>query len=101
MGEGVLVGSISMGVGLDLDLVVVLGLAEGLFPSPTRDDSLLPDPERPATGDELPLRPQSVEREPRQLRAALPGATRQVLCVPRGDLRRNVERVPSRWVLQV
>ena len=46
MGEGVLVGSVSMGVGLDLDLVVVLGLAEGLFPSPTRDDSLLPDHER-------------------------------------------------------
>ena len=55
MGEGVLVGSVSMGVGLDLDLVVVLGLAEGSSPSPTRDDSLLPDHERAATGDELPL----------------------------------------------
>jgi RecB family exonuclease len=101
MGEGVLVGSISMGVGLDLDLVVVLGLAEGLFPSPTRDDSLLPDHEREATGDELPLRAQSVERQHRQLLAALAGATCHVLCVPRGDLRRNIERVPSRWVLQI
>ena len=101
MGEGVLVGSVSMGVGLDLDLVVVLGLAEGLFPSPTRDDSLLPDHERSTTGDELPLRSQSVERQHRQLLAALAGARRQVLCVPRGDLRRNVERVPSRWILQI
>jgi hypothetical protein len=101
MGEGVLVGSVSMGAGLDLDLVVVLGLAEGLFPSPTRDDSLLPDHERGSTGDELPLRSQSVERQHRQLLAALAGARRQVLCVPRGDLRRNMERVPSRWVLQI
>ena len=101
MGEGVLVGSVSMGVGLDLDLVVVLGLAEGLFPSPTRDDSLLPDHERTSTGDQLPLRSQSVERQHRQLLAALAGARRQVLCVPRGDLRRNMERVPSRWILQI
>jgi ATP-dependent helicase/nuclease subunit B len=101
MGEGVLVGSVSMGVGLDLDLVVVLGLAEGLFPSPTGDDSLLPDHERQAAGDELPLRAQGVERQHRQLLAALAGASRHLLCVPRGDLRRNMERVPSRWVLQM
>ncbi len=101
MGEGVLVGSVSMGVGLDFDLVVVLGLAEGLFPSPTRDDSLLPDHERARTGDELPLRSQSVEDQHRQLLAALAGARSQVVFVPRGDLRRNVERVPSRWILQI
>jgi RecB family exonuclease len=47
------------------------------------------------------LRSQSVERQHRQLLAALAGATRHVLCVPRGDLRRNIERVPSRWVLQM
>jgi hypothetical protein len=101
MGEGVLVGSVGMGVGLDMDLVVVLGLAEGTFPSPTRDDSLLPDQERESTGGELPLRSQEVDRQHRQLLAALAGASRQVLCVPRGDLRRNVERVPSRWILQM
>jgi ATP-dependent helicase/nuclease subunit B len=101
MGEGVLVGSISMGVGLDLDLVVILGLAEGLFPTTTRDDSLLPDHERQATGDELPLRASRVETQHRQLLAALAGASRHVLCVPRGDLRRNIERVPSRWVLHI
>jgi RecB family exonuclease len=101
MGEGVLVGSVSMGVGLDLDLVVVLGLAEGLFPTPTHDDSLLPDHERTSTGDELPLRSQRVERQHRHLLAVLASASHQVLCIPRGELRRNIERVPSRWILQI
>lgn len=101
MGEGVLVGSIAMGVGQDLDLLVVLGLVEGSFPSPVHDDSLLPDHEREATGDELPRREQAVERQHRQLLAALAGAARQLLCMPRGDLRKSAERVPSRWALEV
>lgn len=100
-GEGVLVGSVEMGIGLDLDLVVILGLAEGSFPSTVRDDSLLPDRERAATGDELGLRAARVERQHRHLRGSLASARRQVLCVPRGDLRRSVERVPSRWVLDI
>ena len=98
-GDGVLVGSVEMGIGLDLDLVVILGLAEGSFPATVRDDSLLPDHERARTGGELALRADRVERQHHQLLAALAGARRQLLCVPRGDLRRSVERVPSRWVL--
>ncbi|HEY3942896.1 MAG TPA: PD-(D/E)XK nuclease family protein [Acidimicrobiales bacterium] len=101
IGEGVLVGPIAMGVGLDLELVIVVGLAEGLFPSPTRDDSLLPDHERRVAGDELSLRAQGVERERRHLLAALAAGERHLLCVPRGDLRHSSERVPSRWVLEV
>ena len=100
-GDGVLVGSVEMGIGLDLDLVVILGLAEGSFPSTVRDDSLLPDHERARTGGELALRADRVERQHHQLLAALAGAGRQLLCVPRGDLRRSVERVPSRWVLDL
>ncbi len=101
MGEGVFVGPVSMGVGLDLDLVVVLGLAEGVFPSPTRDDSLLPDHERVAAEGELPLRAATVDKRHREILAALAGSSRQMLCVPRGDLRGGRERVPSRWVLDV
>ncbi len=48
-----------------------------------------------------PLRADRVERQHRQLLAALAGARRQLLCVPRGDLRRSAERVPSRWVLDL
>ena len=101
MGEGVLVGSLSMGAGLDLDLVVVLGLAEGLVPSPVHEDSLLPDTEREATAGELPRRAQRVGTQRRQLLASLAGSSRQLLCIPRGDLRRNIERVPSRFVLDL
>jgi ATP-dependent helicase/nuclease subunit B len=100
-GEGVLVGPITMSIGLDLDLVIVLGLAEGTFPAPVRDDSLLPDLERQAAGDELPLRQQRIEREHRQLLATLAGSSNHVLGVPRGDLRRSSERIASRWVLDI
>lgn len=100
-GDGVLVGSVDMGIGLDLDLLVVLGLAEGSFPATVRDDSLLPDRERARTSGELALRGERVERQHHQLLAALAGAQRHLLCVPRGDLRRSVERVPSRWVLDL
>ncbi len=100
-GDGVLVGPITMGIGLDLDLVILLGLAEGTFPAPVRDDSLLPDLERQAAGDELPLRHQRIEREHRQFLATLAGASNRVLGVPRGDLRRSSERIASRWVLDI
>jgi hypothetical protein len=101
LGEGVLVGSVEMGIGLDLDLVVVLGLAEGSFPTTVRDDSLLPDAERARAGGALPLRGARVAQQHRQLLASLAGARTHLLCTPRGDLRRSAERVPSRWLLDV
>lgn len=100
-GEGVLVAPLAFAVGLDLDLVVVLGLAEGTLPGPVRDDSLLPDAERQRTGGELPLRRERVGRDQRRLWAALAGAERHLLCAPRGDLRASNERVVSRWLLAV
>ena len=100
-GEGVLVGPVTMGAGVDLDLVIVVGMAEGTFPATLRDDSLLPDDEREATGGELPLRSGQVDRLHHQFLATISGAGSQTLCVPKGDLRRSRERVPSRWVLDV
>lgn len=100
-GTGVLAGDVGMGLGLDLDLVVVLGLVEGAFPSPVREDSLLPDMEREAAAGELALRRQRIDTQHRQFLAALAAAGTCVLCVPRGDLRRTSERVPSRWALDV
>jgi len=101
MGEGLLVGSLRMGVGLDLDLVIVLGLAEGLLPAPVHEDSLLPDDERKAAGGELALRSEEMDRQRHELLATLAGARHQLLGVPRGDLRQANQRVPSRWVTAI
>jgi RecB family exonuclease len=98
-GEGVLVGPLSFAVGLDLDLVVVVGMAEGSLPATVQGDSLLPDDERRRLDGELPLRRDRVGRDHRQLIAALSAANRQLLCAPRGDLRASSERVASRWLV--
>lgn len=100
-GTGVLVGPVSLGLGLDLDLLIVVGLAEGTFPAASREDSLLPDDHRVATEGELALRGGQVDRLHRWFLAALAGATAQVLTIPLGDLRRSRDRVPSRWALDV
>lgn len=99
LGQGVLVGRPSDTLGVDLDLVVVLGLSEGVFPSRPREDSLLAEHERAVVADELPPRHTRIATQHRHLLAALASARRRVLVHPRGDLRRSVERAPSRWLL--
>ena len=54
LGDGILMGHVALGLGLDLDRVFVCGLAEGLFPARVRDDSLLPDADRRATDGRAP-----------------------------------------------
>lgn len=99
-GRGVLVGTMSSALGVDLDLVVVLGLAEGVLPTQPREDSLLSDAERQVVADQLPPRRDRVGVEHRHLLAALAASSgERVLVYPRGDQRRSIERAPSRWVL--
>jgi ATP-dependent helicase/nuclease subunit B len=99
-GDGILMGHVALGLGLDLDRVFVCGLAEGLFPTRVRDDSLLPDAERRVTEGELPLRSSRVDDDHRRFLAALASASgERVLFFPRGDLRRTTERTPSRFLL--
>ena len=99
LGQGVLVGSMSAALGVDLDVLIVLGLAEGVCPARVREDSLLPDVEREAVREELSLRAERIGAQHRQLLAALAGAEHRVLVYPRGDLRRSMVRPPSRWLL--
>jgi ATP-dependent helicase/nuclease subunit B len=100
-GNGVLVAPLSFAVGLDLDLVVLLGMAEGSLPATLHDDSLLPDHERERVGGELPLRRERVGRDHRRVLAALASAGQHLLSSPRGDLRASNERVASRWLIDV
>ena len=100
-GDGLLMGHVALGLGLDLDRVFVCGLAEGLFPTRVHDDSLLPDADRRATDGALPLRASRVDDDHRRLLAALASASEaRVFLFPRGDLRRTTERVPSRFLAQ-
>ena len=48
LGDGILMGHVGLGLGLDLDRVFLCGMAEGTFPARVRDDSLLPDTDRRA-----------------------------------------------------
>ena len=78
----------------------VCGLAEGVFPAPPGDDPLLADADREALEGEMPLRSDRVATDQRALLAALASTTgARVMSFPRGDLRRNTERVPSRFLL--
>jgi hypothetical protein len=100
LGEGLFVGRVGQALGLDLDRVFILGMAEGTFPSRRSDDSLLPDAERASLGGALAQRSNDVNNDHRLFLAALSSAAQSsVLFFPRGDLRRSSERVHSRWLL--
>ena len=99
-GEGVLVGRIDAVVGLDLDVVYVLGMIEGVFPARPRDDALVPDAERAAAGEDVPLRGARAAEAHRVYLAALASAPRRVLSFARGDQRRGRDQRPSPWLLR-
>jgi ATP-dependent helicase/nuclease subunit A len=98
-GEGVLVAPLSSAIGLDVDVVFVLGLSEDLYPGRYREDSLLPERARAAAGGELPTFQQRAGRQHRCLLAAFAAAPSVVASFPRGDLSRRGRRLPSRWLL--
>lgn len=100
LGRGVHVGRLAGALGLDVDLVVVLGCTEGTLPAAVIEDSLLPDRDRVLAGGQLRLSTDRIAVQQRALLAALAAAPdAAVLSSPRGDLRRSVERPASRWLL--
>lgn len=104
-GVGVLVAPISAAIGLDVDTVYVCGLAEGTFPGRLREDALLPEKAREATAlsnttPELTSYRERLDTRHRQLLAAFASGRQQtVASFPRGDLRRQSQNLPSRWLL--
>ena len=97
-GEGILVGPVSAAVGLDVDLVFVVGLAEDAYPGRFREDALLGKDVRDRVG-ELSGAGDRLDAQRRNLYASFAAAPRVVASFPRGDLRRSTERLPSRWLL--
>lgn len=100
LGQGIQVGDLESVYGLDLDLVVVLGMAEGWYPPRHRDDPLLPDAELSEAGLADPLgRPDRAD-ERRDHLAALAAGAEVVLLAPRSDPRGQRELQPARWLLE-
>ena len=98
-GRGVLVGPLPSAIGLDVDLVFVIGLAEDTAPGRISEDALLPDRARALTAGQLPSVRDRVDRAHRHLLASFAAAPHVVASFPRGDLRRSTLRLPSRWLL--
>lgn len=100
LGQGVQVGDLESVYGLDLDLVIIVGMAEGWYPPRERDDPLLPDHELSDAGlaDALGRPDRSDERRD-HLAARVAGAD-VVLLAPRSDPRGQRELVPARALLE-
>lgn len=99
----VYVGTVEGAAGLDFAAVRVLGLAEGVLPSPPREDPVLPERLRRALEGAGALLPRAEDRVAAQLHAllaAVRGARREVvLSAPRVDLART-EREPAALFLE-
>ncbi|MFT7474122.1 MAG: ATP-dependent helicase/nuclease subunit B [Verrucomicrobiales bacterium] len=97
-GTGVLVAPLASAVGLDLDEVFILGMAEGICPRPIREDTLLPDSERAHSNGGLVSRvDRNREERQRYLQALASGDVAATLVFPTGDHRSGRERTVSRW----
>jgi ATP-dependent helicase/nuclease subunit B len=95
VGDGVTVGSLAGAVGLDVDVVIVLGAAEGTLPPRPTNDPLLSDADRAAAG--LALSDAPARRMHRAL-LALDDTATITFTVPRGDLRSTAHLERSRWL---
>jgi RecB family exonuclease len=98
-GRGLLVGRVAEVIGLDLDVVFVLGMSDGAFPAPAREDPTLPDHERAAAGADLRLRAGRPADCQRDYLGALASAPRRILSYARADQNHGRAQRPSRWLL--
>lgn len=101
IGSGIQVGPLSFTVGQPLELLVVLGAADGTLPAPPPQSGLLPDRDRQLVGDDLPRAGDWPLDQRRHFVASLAGAQRAVLCVPLGDLRATTQRPRSRFITEL
>jgi hypothetical protein len=92
-GDGLLVAPIASVGGLGFERVVVVGLAEGVYPRTPREDSLLPDRARAQSKGMLLPTDSVTDLDVRAVAAALAGAQRTPLAITaRGDLRSTRSR---------
>ena len=93
--EGVVVGTFASAVARDLQVVHVLGLADGIAPAPATVDPIFPDQVRDVLGGGLRTTQQIRTDQERDFRQALCAGRRIVLTTPRGRLREAGPLEPS------
>ncbi len=98
-GHGLFVGRVEGAVGLDLDVVCVVGMVDGAFPPRRGDDVLLPDRERERAGAAVPLRRADPAEARHDFFAALACARERILSYSRYDQRHGRELRPARLLL--
>ena len=99
-GHGLLVGRVHEAIGLDLDVVCMVGMADGAFPAVRGDDVLAPDRERERAGPEVPRRGSDAAESRRDYLAALASAGERMLSYARYDQRHGRELRPARALLE-
>lgn len=97
-GTGVAIGGYPDAGARDLDVVFLIGAAEGRAPARIREDPLLPDSVRKMMGGALPSVEQRAEATREQFFAALAAGTDRTITCPRGDLRGSGSYQISRWI---
>ncbi|MFC7847110.1 PD-(D/E)XK nuclease family protein [Arthrobacter sp. NPDC057388] len=98
-GTGVVIGSYADAVARDLDVLFLVGAAEGLAPARIRENPLLPDTVRAMMACGLPTVEQRAEASKEQFFAALAAGSERIVMSPRGDLRGSGSYQISRWLI--
>lgn len=98
LGDGVYVGSLHSTLGMEWDVVYIVGAAERSLPSVRSEDPLLSDELRARAS--LPISRDQIRRERSDFLAALHAADRRILSYARADVRAQQARLPSRWLLE-
>ncbi|MDQ6754335.1 MAG: PD-(D/E)XK nuclease family protein, partial [Actinomycetota bacterium] len=95
---GVTTGPLRDGVGRDLDLVILLGVAEGLAPGRMREDPLLPDSVKRSAGPGLPDIDARFDAAKTRFHRVLSTGAETIVMAPRGNLRGGGSYELSRWI---
>ena len=98
LGAGVYVGSLQSAIGMEWDVIYIVGAAERSLPPARSEDPLLSDELRARTS--LPVSGDQLRRERSVFLAAMHAARVRVLSYPRADVRAEQARLPSRWLLE-